>query len=110
MKKYEEGDIRQRGGETEAMSIVGKLLVRSPRGLLEAIERFVQMTHKMRSSRIDEAGRLLAVDLLIKIAMKEGILDIQLTNWPATRCGDAEDDADGRRLGDGAEGLIKINT
>jgi hypothetical protein len=53
---------------------------------------------------------LLAVDLLIKIAMKEGVLDVQLTNWPATRCGDAEDDADGHRLGDGAEGLIKINT
>jgi hypothetical protein len=53
---------------------------------------------------------LLAVDLLVKIAMKEGVLDVQLMNWPATRRGDAEDDADGRRLGDGAEGLIKINT
>jgi hypothetical protein len=89
MVKYEEEDIRLRGGETETMSIVSEPLVPSPRGLLEVVERFVQTTHKLGSSRIDEAGRLLAVDLLVKIAMKEGVLDVHLTNWPATRRGDA---------------------
>jgi hypothetical protein len=54
--------------------------VPSPRGLLEAVERFVQTTHKLGSSRIDEAGRLLAVDLLIKIATKKAVLDVQLPN------------------------------
>jgi hypothetical protein len=110
MAKHEEGDTRLRGGEAEAMSIVSKPLVPSLRGLLEAVERFVQTTHKLGSSRIDEAGRLLAVDLLVKIAMKKGILDVQLMNWLATRGGDDEDDADDCRPSDGAEGLIKINT
>jgi hypothetical protein len=110
MAKHEEGDIRLRGSEAEAMSIVSEPLVPSPRGLLEAVERFVQTMHKLGSSRIDEAGRLLAVDLLVKIAMKKAVLDVQLPNWPAMRGGDAEDNVNGCRLGDEAEGLIKINT
>jgi hypothetical protein len=59
---------------------VSEPLVPSPRGLLEAIERFVQTTHKLWSSQIDEAGRLLAVDLLIKIALKKAVLDVQVPN------------------------------
>jgi hypothetical protein len=59
---------------------VSEPLVPSPRGLLEAIEIFVQTTHKLWSSQIDEAGRLLAVDLLIKIALKKAVLDVQVPN------------------------------
>jgi hypothetical protein len=55
---------------------------------------------------VDEARRLLTVDILIKSAMKEGILDVQLVNGPRSR----DDDADRGRLDDRAECLIKINS
>jgi hypothetical protein len=49
------------------MHIMGEALVPSPRGLLEAIEGLVKTTNMLRMSVIDEAGRLLAVDLLCNI-------------------------------------------
>jgi hypothetical protein len=64
----------------------------------------------LRTSGVDEARRLLAVDHLIKIAMKKGVLDVQLMNRPSTRGGDAEDDTDRGGLDDGAESLIEINS
>jgi hypothetical protein len=64
----------------------------------------------LRTSGVDEARRLLAVDHLIKIAMKKGVLDVQLMNRPSTRGGDAEDDTDHGGLDDGAESLIEINS
>jgi hypothetical protein len=51
------------------MHIVGAALVPSPRGLLEAVEGLVKSTNMLRTSVIDEARRLLAVDLLVKSAM-----------------------------------------
>ena len=58
---------------------------------------------------VDEARRLLAVDLLVKIAMEKGILDVELVDGPRPRDGDAEDDADRGRLDDGAKRLVEID-
>jgi hypothetical protein len=58
---------------------------------------------------VDEARRLHAVDLLVKVAMEEGILDVKLMHMPCAGRGDAENDADGGRLDDGTERLIKVN-
>ena len=91
------------------MSIVGEALVPGSRGLLEAVERLVEPTNMLRTSRVDEARWLLTVDHLIKIAMKEGVLDIELVNRPRTGDGDAEDNADHGGLDDRAESLVKIN-
>ena len=37
----------------------------------------------VRTCRVDEARWLLTVDHLVKIAMEEGILDVQLMNRPS---------------------------
>jgi hypothetical protein len=63
----------------------------------------------LRASGVDKARRLLAVDDLVKSAMEEGILDVELVDRPGTGDGDAEDDAN-RGLSDHeAESLIEIN-
>ena len=110
MAKYEEGHIRLGRDEAETMSVVGEALIPRSRSLLEAVERLVEAANMLGMSRVGEAGRLLAVHLLVKIAVKKGVLDVQLMNRPCARGGDAEDDADGRGLDDGAEGLIKVHT
>ena len=91
------------------MGIVCEALGPSSRGLLEAVDRLVEPTNMLRTSRVDEAMWLLTEDHLVKIAMKEGVLDIELVNLPSTGDGEAEDDADRGGLDDGAECLIKIH-
>ena len=58
---------------------------------------------------VDEAGRLLAVDLLVKSAVEEGVLDVKLVDRPGVRQGDAQDDADRGWLDDGAESLVEVD-
>ncbi len=47
------------------MEVGGELLVPSPWSLLEAVQGALQETNVVRVSRVDEAGRLLAVDRLV---------------------------------------------
>ena len=61
------------------------------------------------ASRVNKARRLLTVDGLLQVAVKKGVLHIQLVDRPATRGGDAEDDTNRRRLDNGAEGLIVVD-
>ena len=105
----EEGDVRLRGDEANAMREVGETLVPRSRGLLEAVQRLVQATDVVGAVGVDEARRLLTLDLLVKIAMEEGILDVELVERPGARYREAEDDADRGRLDDGAECLVKVD-
>ena len=82
MMKNEEGSIRFRLSETNGASIGGETLKPGSRSLLETVERFVEATHIVRVASIDKTGRLLAIDDLVKVAMKEGIFDIELMNRP----------------------------
>jgi hypothetical protein len=61
------------------------------------------------ASRVNKARRLLTVDGLLQVAVKKGVLHIQLVDRPATGGHDAKDDAYHRRLDDGAEGLIVVD-
>lgn len=46
-------------------------------GLLEAVQRLRESTYMTTASGVDESGRLIAVDLLIKDAMKEGVFQVK---------------------------------
>jgi hypothetical protein len=63
----------------------------------------------VRGSRVDEAGWLLAVDGLLEVAVKKGILHIELADGPIPGRGDAEDGADRGRLDDRAERLVVVD-
>ena len=63
----------------------------------------------VRVSRVNKARRLLTVDGLLQVSVKKGVLHVQLVDRPAPGSGDAEDDADRRRLDDGAERLIVVD-
>ena len=60
-------------------------------------------------SRVDEAGRLLTVDGLLQVSVKKGVLHVHLVDRPTPGSGDAEDDADRRRLDDRVERLIVVD-
>ena len=60
-------------------------------------------------SRVDEAVRLLAVDRLVQMAVKKGVLHVQLMDRPGARSGDAEDDPDGGRFDNRAERLVVVD-
>jgi hypothetical protein len=109
MAIYEERDIRLGGDEAKPVGVVSETLVPGPWSLLEAVEGLVQTTYVVRTPGVNKARRLLTVDLLVKVAMKKGILDVELVNRPRPRESDAEDDADRGWLDDGAEGLVEIN-
>ena len=59
--------------------------------------------------RVDEAGRLLAVDRLLEVAVKKSVLHVQLADGPRTRGGDAEDSPDGRVFDHRAERLVVVD-
>ena len=61
---------------------MSKTLVPSTRSLLETVELFVETTHIVGAVSIDEALRLLKVNLLVKIAIKKGVLDVKLVDRP----------------------------
>jgi hypothetical protein len=82
--KNEEGHVALGSNETKSMSIVSKSLVPHPRRLLQAVERLVEQADMLGPSRIVEARGLLAIDHLIKISMQEGVLYVELMNWPST--------------------------
>lgn len=64
----------------------------------------------IRMSRIDKPRRLLAINSLIKIVVKEGVLDIELMYRPRTRNNETEDNMNGGGYDGRTEGLVKVNT
>ena len=61
------------------------------------------------SGWVDEAGWLLTVDRLVQMAVKKGVLHVQLMDRPGARSGDAEDDPDGGRFDNRAERLVVVD-
>ena len=59
--------------------------------------------------RVDKAGRLLAVDGFVQMAVKKSVLHIQLMYRPGARGGDAEDGPDGGRFDNRAERLVVVD-
>jgi len=62
----------------------------------------------IRSGGVDESRRLLAVDRLVEVAVKKGVLHVELVDGPGTRSGDAENSPDGCRFDHRAECLVVV--
>jgi hypothetical protein len=60
-------------------------------------------------ARIDESWRLLVVDCLLEVAVKKGVLHVQLVNGLGAGRGDAEYIPNGGQFDNQAEGLIVVN-
>lgn len=54
----------------------------------------------VRSRWIDKTWWLLAVDCLMKVPVKKCILHVELMYRPCSRCGNVENNSNGRRLHD----------
>jgi hypothetical protein len=59
--------------------------------------------------RIDEARRLLAIDCLVQMAMKKGVLHVQLMDRPGARNSNAENSPDGGWFDNRAERPIVVD-
>jgi hypothetical protein len=60
-------------------------------------------------ARVNEFWRLLAVDGLIEVAVKKGVLHVQMVNGPSAGRGDAKYRPNGGRFDNRAEGLVVVN-
>jgi hypothetical protein len=79
-------------------------------GLLEAVEGPVEPPDHVRARGVHEPRRLTAVDGLSEGAMQEGVLDVELVNWPGPSKGQREHRADGGWLHNRAKGLIVVDS
>ena len=70
---------------------------------------FYKKTDMIRCSGVDEAGRLLAVDRLVQMAVKKSVLHVQPMYRPGARSGNAEDDANGSRFDNRTERLVVVD-
>ena len=61
-------------------------------------------------SRINKSRRLLAVDCLLQMTMKEGILHVELMDRPRPRYGEAEDDPNRGRFDNRTESLVVVES
>jgi hypothetical protein len=78
--------------------------------LFEVVQGAVQLAHQIRTSGVDEAGGLAAIDHLCQSVEEEGILDIELIDRPVPRECEGEDDSNDDKLDNGAEGLIVVHS
>jgi hypothetical protein len=69
----------------------------------------LQQTNMIKSGGVDEARRLLTIDCLLEMAMKECILDVLLMEGPGMRGSNAQDDTNDGRLDYRVEGLIVVD-
>jgi hypothetical protein len=106
----EEGRVRLGLDEADGGQVGSEAIVPGPRRLLEAVEGAVQPTDQIRTSFVDEAGGLAAVDSLRQSAVEEGILDIELMDRPVSGEGEGEDGANSVKLDDRAEGLVVVHS
>jgi hypothetical protein len=77
--------------------------------LLQSIQGLLQTIDVVWGTRVDESWRLLTVDGLLEVAVKKGVLHVQLVNRPGAGRGDAEYRPYGGRFDDRAEGLVVVN-
>jgi hypothetical protein len=80
--KHKDGDVGGRRNEPKLSKVHGESLVPSSWGLLKTIERPLEEANMVRSSRVEKARRLLTVDSLLKVAVKKGVLHVQLVHGP----------------------------
>jgi len=98
-----EGHVGGRSCEAAPPDEAREPLVPRPGHLLESVQGLLQETDVVGSRRVDEARRLLNVDRLVQMAVKKGVLHIQLMYRPGTR----GDDAD--RLDNRTERLVVVD-
>jgi hypothetical protein len=79
-------------------------------GLLEAVEGPVEPADHVRARAVHEPHPLTAIDGLVDCAVQEGVLDVELVNWPGASKGQREHRADSGRLHNRVEGLIVVDS
>jgi hypothetical protein len=72
----------------KAQVYLTKTLVPSSWGLLEVVERFLELSNVCGMHEVDEAWRLLVVHSLIEEVIEAGILHVELMGWPGAGRGD----------------------
>lgn len=109
MREDEQGGIRFALFESNLSSKEGKTIVPCPWCLFKAIEGPLEETNIIWFGLVNKIRRLVHVDSLVKIAMEEGVLDVELVERPVTRGGNTEHGTDGSQFNHGDECLVIID-
>jgi hypothetical protein len=99
-----------RAHETEFQEAITETRVPGTGSLFEAIECLVKFANMVRKRRMNKAGRLSYVHIFKESSMQEGILNINLEDWPSRGDGKGENTVNGGGLNYGAVSFIKVNT
>ena len=94
------------GGETDGDGEGGEALEPCPRCLLQAVEGLDELAHVITMESVDEAFRLVAVDL---DAVEEGIFNVQLMDRLVAGGCQGEHHADRRRFDDGRKSFPVVD-
>lgn len=68
----------------QAKSMLSKALIPCPRGLFETIEGPLKVTHIIWMLWVSKTRRLVHKNSLLKMAVKKGVLHIELMNRPVS--------------------------
>jgi len=99
----EQRRVSLRFSEPHKQKISGKPAVLGTGGLLQSIEGLVELTNKVRMSRVLETSRLHRVDCLDQSAVQKSILHIELVDGPAIGESQGEHSPNSSRLHDRTE-------
>ena len=70
----------------------------------------MQSTYMRGESRVNKTWELFYIDLFIKNAIENGVVDIKLVKFPITRNHNGKDQSDGRMFDNKTKGFRVINT
>ena len=107
---YKQGSVRFGTHKAKRENVSGKTTVLGTRSLFQPIQRLVQTTDMIRPRAINETSRLYTIDSLIKGAMQESILHIELMDMQTMEESHCERCTNGGRFDNRTESLIKINS
>jgi hypothetical protein len=103
------GHVGGGGDEAELTKEGREPLVPSSRGLLQSVQGLLQEADVICSGGVDETWWLLAVDRLVEVAVKKGILHVQLVDRPSAGDVNAENSPNGGLFDHRTEGLVVVN-
>jgi hypothetical protein len=78
---YEEGGVILSLREPQREQICSKAVVPHQRGLLQAVEGFVEIANMVRKSSTNKTSGLGAVNIFCQSTVEKSVLDILLVNW-----------------------------
>ena len=108
--KNKKGCVSTTAIKTKLMEEGAKVLKPSTRGLLEAVESFLQLTNMIGKARVNIARGLFHINMFSEMPVEEHIFDIKLTKGPFVGHNKRENNTDSGSFDDRTKGVSVVKT